>query len=92
MSIERRTVRVDVDADTYGQPWSVRCNECPMKPHADALGQPAPVCAAGLTTNVQGAVILRACKHYQRGSILNAGGRVSVECDHAAPSAQKEAI
>lgn len=78
----RRAVRIDIDKDSYGQPWSVRCDTCPMKPHTDALGQAAPICASGLITNLQGAVPVNMCKRYAKESIRNDDGALTVECSH----------
>ena len=75
-----RAVRIDMDKDAYGQPWAIRCDECPMKPHTDALGQAAPICASGLMTNLQGAVPVHMCKHYAKESIRNDSGALTVEC------------
>ena len=77
-----RSVRIDMDKDAYGQPWAIRCDGCPMKPHTDAFGQSAPICASGLMTNLQGAVPVHLCKHYTKESIRNDNGALTVECGH----------
>jgi hypothetical protein len=79
-ALVRRSVRIDMDKDAYGQPWAIRCDGCPMKPHTDALGQAAPICASGLMTNLQGAVPVHMCKHYAKESIRNDNGALTVEC------------
>lgn len=79
----RRAVRIDIDPNAYGEPWAVFCDECPKKPHADALGLAAPKCAAGLMTNIQGAVPVHQCDHYVKESIRNDNGVITVECNHA---------
>ena len=80
----RRTVRIDMDRKAFGDPWSVLCDTCPMKPHTDALGQKAPICTAGMMTNLQGAVPVHLCKHYVKESIRKDGESFTLECSYKA--------
>ena len=63
--------------------WSMTCAECPLLPHAEALGQSAPECAGGIATNMQGPVLLRSCKHLEPDSFANAADNaITVRCNH----------
>lgn len=72
-----RTVELhEGDAGIFG----ITCSTCPLKVHTDALGQKPPTCINGIITNMQGAVPLGTCKHYEKDSIANAGKTLTIMC------------
>lgn len=80
----KRNVRLTMDKEAFGQPWVVESEECPLRPHTDALGKKPPRCASGMMTNVQGAVPIHLCKYYQQDSIVKDGDLMTVMCGHKA--------
>jgi hypothetical protein len=58
--------------------WSLTCAECPLIPHAEALGQKAPDCMGGIATNMQGPIVMHRCKH--AGEPIRSGKALVVPC------------
>jgi hypothetical protein len=76
MSTRRTVVLSEGDAGIF----SIECQECPLKLHTDALGQKAPSCVHGIITNMQGAIPLGTCKHYEKDSIVVEGKTLVILC------------
>ena len=80
------TRTVKYDEGVLGM-WSMTCAECPLIPHAAALGQNPPECAGGIATNMQGPVPLKTCKHLVPNSYANSeDGGITIGCTYAEPS------
>jgi hypothetical protein len=84
---------VAYDEGNFGL-WAITCATCPLKPHAKALGQRTPDCAAGIATNMQGPIPTKVCKHTNTESLRNeADNGLSIECrygDDASGANDKE--
>lgn len=75
-----RTVRFQADKKSVVGAWQVVCDECPLKPHLEALGMKPKACIAGIQTNAQGAVPLAQCEHYEKDSIKNENKVLTLTC------------
>ena len=64
--------------------WEIICDACPLRPHLKALDMKVEPCVAGIQTNVQGAVPLSHCEHYEKDSIKSEGKKVlTLKCTKA---------
>lgn len=55
-----------------------------MRPHLEALNMKPKACVAGIQTNVQGAVPLSQCEHYEKDSIKSEGKKkLTLQCTKA---------
>lgn len=75
-----RLVRLDVDQGGLLGSWKLICDDCPLRPHLEALGMELRACSAGIQTNIQGAVPLKDCEHYVKDSVAMDGKRITVRC------------
>lgn len=83
------TTRIVTYTEGDGGIFSVTCAECPLKPHAEALGQKAPECTGGIATNMQGPVPLASCKYLEPGSFANTpDNEISIRCKWQKPEAE----
>lgn len=64
--------------------WSIDCEECPLKPHYEALVLQQKGCAGGIATNMQGPVVLWNCPHSAGTTTVKnePGNKLSIECNH----------
>jgi len=86
----QRVVSVRLDKTNSLGSWEIICDACPLKPHLEALGMKAKACSAGIQTNVQGAVPLAQCEHYEKDSIKSEGKKLTLMCrKHANDQAQR---
>lgn len=69
----QRVVSLRADKDSFVGAWEIACEQCPMRPHLEALNMKPKACLAGIQTNVQGAVPLSQCEHYEKDSITSEG-------------------
>lgn len=76
----KRTVKVSKEKKSPLGAWSIVCDSCPLLPHLKALGKNPERCGFGITTNMQGPVVMGTCKHYQKDSIVADGKKLTVEC------------
>lgn len=76
----RRTVRLSHEDGSIVGAWAITCDECPLKPHLEALGMKPQPCTAGIQTNMQGYVPLKDCKHYEKDSIKLEGKTLTLTC------------
>jgi len=60
--------------------WKLICKTCPLLQHLLALGMEARPCMAGMTTNIQGIIVLKKCEHYVEDSFDKIGKIVTVKC------------
>ena len=74
-----RTVAIHRDNNAIGS-WRIACSECPLLPHTKALGVPARNCAAGFSTNMQGAITTSTCEHYEKESLRDEDGKLTLKC------------
>jgi hypothetical protein len=82
--IERRgMVRAVKYVEKDGGLWSMTCDECPLLPHSEALGQDAPRCASGIATRMQGPVPLQTCHNLAPDSYANTtDGGITITCKY----------
>lgn len=85
----QRIVSVRLDKTNSLGAWEIICDDCPLKPHLEALGMKAKACSAGIQTNVQGAVPLAQCEHYEKDSIKSEGKKLTLMCRKHANAADE---
>lgn len=62
--------------------FSIGCDDCPLLPALQTLGQKPRPCASGIMTNMQGHVPIAECEHYAKDSIGNEpSGKLSINCN-----------
>lgn len=76
----QRIVSLRFDKESCVGAWEIICDDCPIKPHLDALGMKPKSCAAGIQTNMQGAIPLAQCEHYENDSIKSEGETLKLTC------------
>jgi hypothetical protein len=80
----QRVVSLRADKGSCVGAWEITCEQCPLLPHLKALDMKAKPCVAGIQTNVQGAVPLSQCEHYEKDSIKSEGKKVlTLKCTKA---------
>lgn len=80
----QRVVSLRADKDSCVGAWEITCEQCPMLPHLKALNMKPKACVAGIQTNVQGAVPLSQCEHYEKDSIKSEGiKKLTLKCTKA---------
>lgn len=75
-----RTVNYTFDKGSNLGVWRLACAQCPLLPHTEALGMKPRACADGLSTNIQGHVVINTCEHYAKDSLRNDAGVLKLEC------------
>ena len=76
----QRIVSLRLDKESCLGEWEIICDNCPLKPHLAALGMKPKACAAGIQTNIQGAIPMAQCEHYEKDSIKSEGKMLTLTC------------
>jgi hypothetical protein len=74
-----RTVTIHRDNNAIGS-WRIACSACLLLPHTMALGVPALNCAAGFSTNMQGAITTSTCEQDEKESLKDEDGKLTLNC------------
>ncbi len=78
----KREVTVKTKNDCIGS-WRIMCPTCPLLVHSNALGLDPRPCASGISTNMQGAITMKTCEHYEKDSIAadaDADKKITLNC------------